>query len=80
MPYLQHVIQLDANFAMGYEAVGSVYFGMSELGRASEYYISCGTMPLKRKDDHRCHLLRNRDGGPGKSRTNATGVECKLPQ
>jgi tetratricopeptide (TPR) repeat protein len=37
LPYYQHAIQLDANFAMGYRALGNAYFGMGELERASEY-------------------------------------------
>jgi serine/threonine protein kinase/tetratricopeptide (TPR) repeat protein len=38
LPYHQRAIQLDPNFAMGYAAVGSDYFSLSELGRASEYF------------------------------------------
>jgi len=38
LPYHQRAIQLDPNFAMGYSAVGSDYFSLGELGRASEYY------------------------------------------
>ena len=37
LPYDQRAIELDPNFAMGYWAVGSDYFGLSEPGRASEY-------------------------------------------
>jgi len=38
LPDHQRAIQLDPNFAMGYEAVGGDYYGLGELGRASEYY------------------------------------------
>ncbi len=38
LPYHQRAIELDPNFAMGYEAVGSDYYNLGELGRASEYY------------------------------------------
>jgi eukaryotic-like serine/threonine-protein kinase len=38
LPYHQHAIELDPNFAMGYRAVGSDYFSLGELGRASDYY------------------------------------------
>ncbi|MGA7226239.1 MAG: adenylate/guanylate cyclase domain-containing protein [Candidatus Acidiferrales bacterium] len=38
LPYQQRAIELDPNFAMGYWAVGSDYFGLSELGRANEYF------------------------------------------
>jgi tetratricopeptide (TPR) repeat protein len=38
MHYHQRAIQLDPNFAIGYEAVGDDYYSLGELGRASEYY------------------------------------------
>jgi serine/threonine protein kinase/tetratricopeptide (TPR) repeat protein len=38
LPYDQRAIQLDPTFAMGYWAVGSDYFSLGELGRASEYF------------------------------------------
>jgi len=37
LPYSQRSIELDPNFAMGFEAVGIDYYGMGELGRADEY-------------------------------------------
>jgi tetratricopeptide (TPR) repeat protein/predicted Ser/Thr protein kinase len=37
VPYDQRAIELDPNFAMGYEAVGSDYDNLGELGRASDY-------------------------------------------
>jgi tetratricopeptide (TPR) repeat protein len=37
LPYYQRAIELDPNFAMGYEAAGYDYFSLGELGRASEY-------------------------------------------
>ena len=39
LPYYQHAIELDPNFAAGYEAIGSVYYSMGEVGRSSEYII-----------------------------------------
>jgi eukaryotic-like serine/threonine-protein kinase len=38
LPYDQRAIQLDPNFAMGYEEVGNDYYNLSELGRANEYF------------------------------------------
>ena len=38
LPYDQRAIELDPNFAVGYRAVGRVYFSLGELGRASEYF------------------------------------------
>jgi len=38
LPYHQRAIELDPNFAMGYEGVGVDYSVLSETGRASEYF------------------------------------------
>ncbi len=38
LPYDLRAIKLDPNFAIAYAAVGSDYFSVSQLGRASEYY------------------------------------------
>jgi eukaryotic-like serine/threonine-protein kinase len=38
LPYHLHAIELDPNFAMGYNAVGRDYHNQGETGRASEYY------------------------------------------
>jgi tetratricopeptide (TPR) repeat protein len=38
LPYHQRAIELDPNFAMGYDKVGNDYFDLTELARASEYY------------------------------------------
>ena len=37
LPYHQRAIELDPNFAMGYNAVANDYFSLGELGRASDY-------------------------------------------
>ncbi|MGB2663346.1 MAG: tetratricopeptide repeat protein [Candidatus Acidiferrum sp.] len=38
LPYFQHAIELDPNFAMAYIEVGNVYGSMAEVERPSEYY------------------------------------------
>jgi serine/threonine protein kinase/tetratricopeptide (TPR) repeat protein len=38
LPYLQRAIHLDPNFAMGYNAVGSAYYSLGEVGRGGEYF------------------------------------------
>ena len=38
LPYHQRAIELDPNFAMGYEGVGVDYYVLGETGRASEYF------------------------------------------
>jgi serine/threonine protein kinase len=38
LAYHQRAIELDPNFAIGYDAVGNDYVGLGEQGRASKYY------------------------------------------
>jgi eukaryotic-like serine/threonine-protein kinase len=38
LPYHERAIELDPNFAMGYERVGNDYYSLAELGRANEYF------------------------------------------
>jgi serine/threonine protein kinase/Flp pilus assembly protein TadD len=38
LPHLQRAVQLDPGFALGYQTLGSVYNGLSQVERGSEYY------------------------------------------
>jgi len=38
LAYDQHAIELDPNFAIGYEAIGGDYGSLGEVSRAGEYY------------------------------------------
>jgi eukaryotic-like serine/threonine-protein kinase len=38
LPYHQRAVELDPNFAMGYEEMGKDYLTLGEIGRASEYF------------------------------------------
>jgi eukaryotic-like serine/threonine-protein kinase len=38
LPYRQRAIELDPNFAIGYDAVAGDYGSLGEVGRASEYF------------------------------------------
>jgi eukaryotic-like serine/threonine-protein kinase len=38
LPYRQRAIELDPNFALGYDAVAGDYVSVGEVGRASEYF------------------------------------------
>jgi eukaryotic-like serine/threonine-protein kinase len=38
LPYHLRAVELDPNFAMGYNGVGRDYYNLAELGRASEYF------------------------------------------
>ena len=44
LPYHQRAIQLDPNFAMGYEEVGTDYGNLGELARSSEYFTKAFTL------------------------------------
>jgi eukaryotic-like serine/threonine-protein kinase len=37
LPYFQHTLELDPNFAIAYKALGGYYVVFGEVGRASEY-------------------------------------------
>jgi serine/threonine protein kinase/predicted Zn-dependent protease len=38
LPYVQHAIELDPNFAIAYNAAGINYWSMAQVARASEYF------------------------------------------
>ena len=38
LPYSQHAIELDPNFAMAYVQLGATYYTLNEVDRANEYY------------------------------------------
>jgi eukaryotic-like serine/threonine-protein kinase len=38
LPYYQRAIQFDANFAMGYNALGNDYASLGEISRGSDYF------------------------------------------
>jgi len=44
LPHYQRAIQLDPNFAMGYEELGNDYGNLGELARAAEYYTKAFTL------------------------------------
>jgi eukaryotic-like serine/threonine-protein kinase len=48
LPYDKRAIELDPNFAMGYLAVGNDYNGLSQLGRAAEYF----TKAFQLREEH----------------------------
>jgi serine/threonine protein kinase/tetratricopeptide (TPR) repeat protein len=55
LPYHQHAIELDPNFAMGYLVVGNDYYSLGELERASEYYTKA--FQLRERTSEREKLL-----------------------
>ncbi len=59
LPYDQRAIELDPNFAMGYEVVGNDYFGLGELGRASDYYTKAFQLREHASEREKLHITAN---------------------
>jgi eukaryotic-like serine/threonine-protein kinase len=82
LPYFQHAIELDPNFAIGYLASANAYSDLSESVRASEYLTKAFQLrdhskrAGKNYDYH--SLLPRRDRRTGESRTNVLGADCQL--
>jgi serine/threonine protein kinase/tetratricopeptide (TPR) repeat protein len=55
LPYDQRAIQLDPNFALGYEATAADYFSMGELARGDEYFAKA--FSLREHTSQRENLL-----------------------
>jgi eukaryotic-like serine/threonine-protein kinase len=56
LPYDQRAIQLDPNFAMGYDAVGTDYYALGELGRASKYFTKAFELRVHASERERLHI------------------------
>ncbi len=59
LPYYQRAIQLDPNFAMGYQALGDAYWNMLELERASEYYTKAFELRDRVSDREKLEIAAN---------------------
>ena len=79
LPYHQRAIELDPNFAMGYEAVGNDYSSLGELGRASEYFTKAFQLREHASEREKLAITadyyRERNRGTGESCTNLSGVD-----
>ncbi len=49
LPYHQRAIELDPNFAIGYNAVGGDYFSLGETASTTPKHFSCGNTPASGK-------------------------------
>jgi len=56
LTYHQRAVELDPSFAMAYEAVGTDYFAMAELGRASEYYAKAFQLRERASEREKLHI------------------------
>jgi serine/threonine protein kinase/Tfp pilus assembly protein PilF len=56
LPYHQRAIELDPNFAMGYEEVGSDYYTLGEVGRGSEYFAKAFQLREHASEREKLHI------------------------
>jgi serine/threonine protein kinase/tetratricopeptide (TPR) repeat protein len=56
LPYHQRAIELDPNFAMGYEEVGSDYSTLGEVGRGSEYFTKAFQLREHASEREKLHI------------------------
>ena len=59
LPYHQHAIELDRNFAMGYMGAGGDYFGLAETGRAGEYFTKAFTLRERASEREKLVIAAN---------------------
>ena len=59
LPYLQHAIELDPNFAEGYDAVGGAYSSLGELGRAREYFAKAFQLRERASEQEKVAIAGN---------------------
>ena len=54
--YDQRAIELDPSFVMAYDALGGVYYGLGELGRAKEYYTKAFELREHASEREKLHI------------------------
>ncbi len=59
LPYFQHAIELDPNFAMGYNALGTTYFNLSQAARSSDYYTKAFQLREHASEKERLEITSN---------------------
>ena len=59
LPYFQHAIELDPNFALGYSALGDDYNSMGEVGRASEDYAKAFELRVHTSEREKLTITAN---------------------
>jgi serine/threonine protein kinase/tetratricopeptide (TPR) repeat protein len=59
LPYTQRAIELDPNFALGYNAAGNDYGTLGQLGRASEYLTKAFQLRERVSERERLALTAN---------------------
>jgi DNA-binding winged helix-turn-helix (wHTH) protein/Flp pilus assembly protein TadD len=63
IPFFQHATQLDPNFALSYEALGTVYDNMGEEERANENYSKAYSLRDRLSERERDHIAASYHSG-----------------
>lgn len=56
VPYFQHALELDPNFAMAYVQLGVTYYSLSEPGRAKECFAKAFSLRDRTSERERLHI------------------------
>jgi tetratricopeptide (TPR) repeat protein len=59
LPYHQHAIELDPNFAMGYLQVGNIYSSLSQTERSREYLTKAFQLRVHASAREKLHITAN---------------------
>ncbi|MFI5103174.1 MAG: protein kinase, partial [Terriglobales bacterium] len=59
LPYFQRAIELDPNFAMGYNALGTTYFNLSQTARSSDYYTKAFQLREHASEQEKLEITSN---------------------
>jgi DNA-binding winged helix-turn-helix (wHTH) protein/tetratricopeptide (TPR) repeat protein len=56
IPFFEHAVDLDPNFALGYARIGAVYYNMSEVAQAKKYFTRAFEMRDRVSPHERLYL------------------------
>jgi len=56
LPYTQHAIELDPNFAMAYSQMGGTYYTLDETSRAKEYFAKAFQLRDRVSEGEKLHI------------------------
>jgi len=59
LPYFQRAIELDPNFAMGYNALGTTYFNLTQTARSSDYYTKAFQLREHASEQEKLEITSN---------------------
>jgi len=56
LPYFQHAVELDKNFAMAYAVIGRTYVSLGQMGRANEFLTKAFQLREHASDSERLNI------------------------